>query len=82
MLVSLSCALSCASDHGFFGGLLWVVCAEFIPKEELAKFMAQCGDDKLAQQVRDAVLCYDSLALGCCLEVGFGWYFCAWRRPM
>jgi splicing factor 4 len=26
--------------------------SDFIPKEELAKFMAQCGDDKLAQQVR------------------------------
>uniref|UniRef100_A0A383WIT6 G-patch domain-containing protein n=1 Tax=Tetradesmus obliquus TaxID=3088 RepID=A0A383WIT6_TETOB len=24
---------------------------DFIPKEELAKFMAKCGDDKLAQQV-------------------------------
>jgi hypothetical protein len=48
--------LECASDGCHFGGLLWVVCADFVPKEELAKFMAQCGDDKLAQQVRDFLL--------------------------
>lgn len=34
---------------------------DFIPKEELAKFMAKCGDDKLAQQVGD------HLNIVCCL---------------
>jgi hypothetical protein len=38
---------------------------DFIPKEELAKFMAQCGDDKLAQQVRRSFMsCYISVTFG------------------
>jgi hypothetical protein len=33
--------------------------SDFIPKEELAKFMAACGDNKLAQQVRRIVVSLD-----------------------
>jgi hypothetical protein len=39
--------------------------SDFIPKEELAKFMAACGDNKLAQQVGAWQGCWGGCKLLC-----------------